>query len=792
MRIKERLIKGIFYPVLLAGLSLIFFFDTLFLGNSFSFRDIYRYFYPYKKFAAEGLRSGVFPHWNSLNSCGTPFFAGLQSQVAYPVSVLYYILPFDFGFNLFIASHFFLAGLFVYFLCLEFGFKKYSAFFSAVLFTFSGYMISVVEMITTLSSVIWAPLILLVFKRALESKEMKARLVYTILTGVLLMVQFLGGEPTTLYITLGILALFSMFFYRKKPFLVFFGALAAALLFSSFQLLPFLEFLVNSDRNNQPEAITRILNSLWSFPPDGIFAFIIPSFFKEGSFSELFFGEKNQIWLKSAFIGLIPVVLALTSGIYVLKEKEERRRYLLFYIFLGLISLFLAAGRFNIFYEQLYSFLPGFKQIRFPIKFLFPVFLSIAFLAGFTLERIFETKKLQKKRLFRVVLLLSAGIAVTGIMMCLLRNNIVALLAKFVNPEGLCKYLYYADMNHTGAIDYFLTAIFIFLFGALIIGLYCKGKVKKEFAAGIIILIVSLELFINNEPVNQRISAEFYGRTQGVESYLKENQGASRTYILRPGEKEAWLQGETFYEAMYYAKNRLYPNQNMLSGVRVASGYDSILVRDYYDLLKYINNNKKRRYLDLISARFIVTEELLDKKAFPLKYSFDGVKIYENEGSLPRCFVAKELKGFNNEKQAREYIKSDSYDPNKETIIINPVDSGIHQGGGAGGEVKIEEETPNMVKISALLHKKSFVVLNDTYYPGWEVFVDKKIEKLYRANGIFRGLYCPSGKHEIVFKYNPKAFKTGLVLSLISILTVICILFELYFNKPRKKGMIHG
>src|SRR3989339_285118 len=220
MRIKESFSKHIIYPALLAGLTVLFFFDTFFLGNSFSYRDIYRYFYPYKKFAAEWLRSGVFPHWNPLSSCGTPFFAGLQSQVAYPLSVLNYILPFDFGFNLFIALHVFLAGLFVYYLCLEFGAKKYSAFFSAVVFAFSGYVISVVEMLTTLSSLVWAPLILIVFKRALELEEMKKKFLYTVLTGLLLMCQFLGGEPTTLYITICMLILFSILFYDKKPWLV--------------------------------------------------------------------------------------------------------------------------------------------------------------------------------------------------------------------------------------------------------------------------------------------------------------------------------------------------------------------------------------------------------------------------------------------------------------------------------------------------------------------------------------------------------------------------------------------
>ena len=652
-------------------------------------------------------------------------------------------------------------------------------------------MISVVEMLTTLSSLVWAPLILLVFKRALEQTELKKKLLYTVVTGILLMCQFLGGEPTTLYITVCMLILFSLLFYDKKPWFILAVTFLIAFLFSSFQLLPFLEFLRNSDRSMQSEGTTRILNALWSFPPEGMLALITPGFFKDGSLSEFLFTEKNQIWLKSAFIGLIPVVLALASGLYLFKEKTEKKKYLLFFMLLGFVSLFLAVGRFNIFYEQLYAYLPGYKQIRFPVKFLFPLFLSMAFLAGYTLEKIFEVESKKRKILLKYVLSGAAGIAVLAVFIYIFKTSLLAGVVRYVNPPVSYDNLFFANKNYTEAVTLFLKSAALLLICALGAALFYTGRLKKEIAVGLVILLSAFELFYFNGPINLRVKTTFYREKSGIETFLTENQGSGRAYIARPAKKEAWLQGDTFRDAMGYAKNRLYPNQNMLSGIKVVSGYDSILAGEQYGLLKYISKNQRRRYLDLLSAKYIITEEPFEAKLFPLEYSFDGVSVYLNKYYLPRIFAAKSIKSFLGKDEGLNYIKSDGFDPAKETLVSASSVLDVLPG-AEGDKLSLGKETPNSVRISAELTGKKFIVLNDTYYPGWEVYIDGAKETLYRANGIFRGVVCPEGKHDILFKYNPKALKLGGLISIVSVLTVICILFVLYFNEQGIKGSKNG
>jgi len=65
------------------------------------------------------------------------------------------------------------------------------------------------------------------------------------------------------------------------------------------------------------------------------------------------------------------------------------------------------------------------------------------------------------------------------------------------------------------------------------------------------------------------------------------------------------------------------------------------------------------------------------------------------------------------------------------------------------------------------------LVLSDTYYPGWEVYVDEKRDKIYKANYCFRAVALSKGKHKVKFAYNPLSFRIGLYVSLTTLLLII-------------------
>ena len=138
-------------------LSIFIFSIYWFFGYLFCFMDLTRYFYPYRLFMLESIKSGFFPLWNPYIYSGYPFFATLQTGLLYPLSIIYFLLPFDQAFNWFIIIHYPLAVLFMYLMLRDFKLSKASSLAGGLSFAYSGYLNSVMHMPTSLSSVIWLP-----------------------------------------------------------------------------------------------------------------------------------------------------------------------------------------------------------------------------------------------------------------------------------------------------------------------------------------------------------------------------------------------------------------------------------------------------------------------------------------------------------------------------------------------------------------------------------------------------------------------------------------------------------
>lgn len=81
----------------------------------------------------------------------------------------------------------------------------------------------------------------------------------------------------------------------------------------------------------------------------------------------------------------------------------------------------------------------------------------------------------------------------------------------------------------------------------------------------------------------------------------------------------------------------------------------------------------------------------------------------------------------------------------------------------------ILEYSPNSVTIRATLLEEGYLVLGDTFYPGWNAYVDGKKSKVLKTNYILRSVFLEKGEHIVKFVYEPKSFAIGMIITLISI-----------------------
>jgi hypothetical protein len=75
--------------------------------------------------------------------------------------------------------------------------------------------------------------------------------------------------------------------------------------------------------------------------------------------------------------------------------------------------------------------------------------------------------------------------------------------------------------------------------------------------------------------------------------------------------------------------------------------------------------------------------------------------------------------------------------------------------------VTITHYGPQRVELDARLVRPGLVVLADIYYPGWRLTIDGAEAPIYRANRMMRGAAVRSGKHHLVYTYEPRSFLIG-------------------------------
>jgi hypothetical protein len=86
------------------------------------------------------------------------------------------------------------------------------------------------------------------------------------------------------------------------------------------------------------------------------------------------------------------------------------------------------------------------------------------------------------------------------------------------------------------------------------------------------------------------------------------------------------------------------------------------------------------------------------------------------------------------------------------------------------------------VKIDATVDHPALLVLNDSDYPGWIVYVDGRRSHWLTTNYMFRGVLLEPGRHLVRFAYEPKSFRVG---AAISVAALICLAgFVLWRRAP--------
>jgi len=137
------------------------------------------------------------------------------------------------------------------------------------------------------------------------------------------------------------------------------------------------------------------------------------------------------------------------------------------------------------------------------------------------------------------------------------------------------------------------------------------------------------------------------------------------------------------------------------------------------------------------------------------------------------------------------------FDPDREILLADAPDSvhptvdelGDAPSSTAAGRAVVTHEDSRQVVIDAEAPENGFLLLADTFYPGWSAQVDGTPTPIYRANHSVRGIALPKGRHEVRFMFEAPGFMRGLTITLLSVsilvLWAVGAMLHLWFRRTR-------
>jgi hypothetical protein len=179
------------------------------------------------------------------------------------------------------------------------------------------------------------------------------------------------------------------------------------------------------------------------------------------------------------------------------------------------------------------------------------------------------------------------------------------------------------------------------------------------------------------------------------------------------------------------------------------------------------------RGLSLVDTRTTTSRQvtLSTEGHYRLVHSGD-VKIYENLDVLPRAFVVHQAEVITDDGQAIARLRDPAFDPAQTAILAGgePLVSEGKVEAARPDQTEIVSYTSEEVIVDVTTDAGGYLLLTDTFYPGWHATVDGKPAQILRADVLFRAIPLEPGTHRVEFSYRPTSVRWGAWISAITLL----------------------
>ncbi|MBP7148131.1 MAG: hypothetical protein KBD01_11335 [Acidobacteria bacterium] len=148
--------------------------------------------------------------------------------------------------------------------------------------------------------------------------------------------------------------------------------------------------------------------------------------------------------------------------------------------------------------------------------------------------------------------------------------------------------------------------------------------------------------------------------------------------------------------------------------------------------------------------------------------------VYRNPGALPRAFFAGQVVGVPDRDDAI-VAEIRRRDLRRCAVVAGEGASIAAAPPGPADTVIVEAFAPGALSIATAGGGERFLVVSETWHPGWRATLDGRPARLYRTNLSLLGLVVPAGSHRVELVFRPLRWSASLAASVLAATLLIAL-----------------
>ena len=194
-------------------------------------------------------------------------------------------------------------------------------------------------------------------------------------------------------------------------------------------------------------------------------------------------------------------------------------------------------------------------------------------------------------------------------------------------------------------------------------------------------------------------------------------------------------------------------------------GYHGAKLRRYQDIIDRYLSKRDTNYfkvLNMLNTRYII---------YPKDNQKMASKNYEAFGN---AWITSDIKWVSTPNEEIDAIADT--DVHNVAIVNEEFRNvvGDFHAAPSEGTIQLVDYKPNQLKYSFDSSKDELVVFSEIWTSkGWTMWIDGVESPLFRADYILRSAIIPAGQHEIVMRYEPRIWRVGNTIQLITSLLIL-------------------